>query len=136
MDSIISYVSTANHKLSDFDIIDLLNFTKFNNDTLDITGILMYTEGNFFQVLEGQKNTVEMIFEKIKKDYRHHNIIKMLDKKIIANSFSKFHQQYKVIHDKEDQQKELQQFLEQKRVNNPRYFKSIAYLSHKFIKTT
>lgn len=52
------------------------------NEKKDITGVLLYSERNFFQVIEGEKNYVEELFGKIEKDERHKNVMKIFKKEI------------------------------------------------------
>ncbi len=87
MKYVISYVSTASSELTDSDIRSLFNFVNDFNNKEGITGILIFSNGNFFQILEGEQKIVSLVFEKIKKDIRHHSIIKMLDKEITTSSF-------------------------------------------------
>ncbi len=129
----ISYVSTVNPEVSKIDIANLMDYVKVNNRLLNITGILIYSEGNFLQVLEGTKRDILALFEKIKKDPRHYNIITMLDKEIDDNSFSDYHSSFTVISD-HNGPIELQKFLEKERTSNPVHFKSIEYLTQKFMK--
>ena len=78
----ISYVSTANLDLSDQAINDIMNRTDKFNKSQEITGILLYNERSFFQLLEGEKKTIEDLFERITQDPRHHDIIKFLEKPV------------------------------------------------------
>ncbi len=130
---VISYVSTVHPQVSNYDIAKLMDFIKTNNNILNITGILIYSDGNFFQILEGEKFLIKMLFDKIKKDVRHYNIIKMLDKEIKVNSFSEYNSSFTVISDHYNH-KELQLFLKKERRNNPEHFDSISYLTQKFMK--
>ncbi len=128
----ISYVSTVSSNLSDTDIENLMNYVREHNNLLNITGILLHSDGNFFQVLEGEKEIIKMMFERIKKDARHYNIIKMLDKEISDNSFSAYHSSFTVISGHYGNT-ELQQFLKNEKDYNPEHFKSISYLTQKFM---
>ncbi|MDY8138829.1 BLUF domain-containing protein [Aquimarina sp. 2201CG5-10] len=129
----ISYVSTANRYLLDSEIADLMEFVELYNNTSGITGILIYSDGNFFQVLEGETELVHSLFNKIKCDPRHHNIIKILDDTICESSFTKYHSFFTINQDNRGN-KELQSFLNSEKTNNPDYFKSISYLTKKFMK--
>ncbi len=130
---ILSYVSTVNPDLSTIDINELMEYVKIHNNDIGITGILIYSEGNFFQVLEGEKEIVKMMFERIKKDPRHYNVIKMLDKEIDNYSFSKYHAPFMVI-SSDYNHEEFQKFLKKEKTHNPEHFKSISYLAQKFMK--
>ncbi|MCK8522202.1 BLUF domain-containing protein [Aquimarina sp. D1M17] len=130
---VISYVSTINPQVSDMNVTELMDHVKHRNTDLEITGILIYSEGNFFQVLEGEKDIIHSIFNKIKNDTRHYNIIKILDKEIEDHSFSKYHSSFTVISNHYSH-RELQLFLEQQKKDNPEHFQSISYLTQKFMK--
>ena len=52
----ISYVSTVSPNLTEQEIKEVLKFSQNLNIEFNITGILLYSEENFFQVLEGKKN--------------------------------------------------------------------------------
>ncbi|WP_106793158.1 BLUF domain-containing protein [Aquimarina sp. Aq78] len=130
---IISYVSTVNPNISHSDMTELMDYVRLNNNAIGLMGILIYSEGNFFQILEGEEQVVKMMFEKIRKDYRHHNIIKMLDKEIMGSSFSESRSSFTVISDHYNQS-ELHQFLKKEQENNPEHYKSISYLAQKFMK--
>lgn len=45
-----------------------------NNSARGLTGALLATEGRFVQVLEGQRNDVEAVFDRISADPSHDNI--------------------------------------------------------------
>ena len=78
----ISYVSTASESLTEDLVKNLLTFTEVENNSKNITGILLFSGGNFFQVIEGKKSVILNLFEKIKNDNRHFNIIKIFENKI------------------------------------------------------
>lgn len=130
----ISYVSTASTSLNNSDMAELFEFVKLKNNNLQITGILLYADGNFFQVLEGEKNQIKNIFDKIKQDARHYNVIKIFDREKTTTSFTKYHSSFSVVSDPSNQ-RELQNFLDNEKTHNPENFKSISYLINNIIKT-
>lgn len=65
------YVSTAVAPLRDQDLADLLVQARANNKRRAITGMLLYKDGRFIQLLEGHEEQVESSFERIRKDERH-----------------------------------------------------------------
>lgn len=84
----ISYVSNANPSVSLNDVQDLmLNICEFNN-AHDITGLLLFSGNQFFQFLEGEKGKIMDLFTKIETDPRHHNVIKLIEKKVFIRSYS------------------------------------------------
>jgi hypothetical protein len=72
----------------------LLTKCRLNNASLGITGILLFNEGSFFQVLEGEKNEVESLFEKISKDKRHNKTTKIIMEPIKERSFANWSMGY------------------------------------------
>ena len=83
----ICYISTATNNSKLVDIQNLLDSTAKYNNAHDIRGLLLYGEGNYFQILEGEKKLVEAIFVYIKKDPRHKNIIQVVGKDLNNGAF-------------------------------------------------
>ena len=73
----ITYFSSARRKLSEDELHSILKSARKYNITLGITGMLMYYDGSFVQVLEGNEDAVKKTFERINKDDRHYQIMKM-----------------------------------------------------------
>tara|TARA_B100001750_G_C15373693_1_gene528656 strand:+ start:408 stop:812 length:405 start_codon:yes stop_codon:yes gene_type:complete len=132
MKSVICYVSTANKELSKSDISLLFKTVRQKNDILGVTGILMFSEGNFFQIMEGEHHTINDIFKNIKVDPRHYNVIKILQKPTGNQFFNHYHSGFTTILNHEEKYK-LQSFLNNEKVVNPDSYKSISYLVQKFI---
>jgi hypothetical protein len=72
-----------------------------NNKATDITGMLLYSDGGFIQVLEGEHDAVEATFQKIRMDPRHRNIIVLANGKIAARAFPEWSMGYRRIGSKE-----------------------------------
>ena len=81
------YVSAATKKFSKEELLALLSTFKRNNESKGITGLLLYCEEQFIQVLEGPRSTVEQLFEKIKADTRHKTVLKLFEKPIEKRCF-------------------------------------------------
>lgn len=73
------YASSAKSLLSNDDLMEILEKSRANNSKKDITGILLYHDGNFIQLLEGKKEDVVALYEKIGQDERHRGIIRLMD---------------------------------------------------------
>lgn len=65
------YISAANHDFTEEELENLLRAARENNQSLNITGMLLFHEGSFIQALEGEKASVETLYNKIGKDNRH-----------------------------------------------------------------
>ena len=70
----IIYVSTATERLSPSQLRDLLAVARQRNHSLGLTGLLLYANERFIQVLEGPEPAVRKVFETIQRDVRHKNI--------------------------------------------------------------
>ncbi|MDO9269040.1 MAG: phosphate-starvation-inducible PsiE family protein [Methylobacter sp.] len=70
----LTYASTAITDFSPENLLALLKTCRINNAAKNITGVLLYSHGTFFQVLEGGEAAVAATFEIIKKDKRHKDI--------------------------------------------------------------
>lgn len=83
----IVYLSTARPALSGEDLEGILQSSRRNNALSGLTGLLMYHEGAFFQVLEGAEAEVAACFERIAQDPRHRQIIPMIQTRITTRAF-------------------------------------------------
>lgn len=80
MNYAICYVSTASTALEPYEVVEILDQTEVRNNQIGIRGLLIYSEGNFFEVLEGDEKMIKELFLTIKGDPRHKNIIIIFDK--------------------------------------------------------
>ncbi len=55
-------------------ITSILAASQVNNARMNVTGALMFNTGCFAQVLEGPRDAVENIFERIQQDERHGDV--------------------------------------------------------------
>lgn len=93
----IVYVSTAPFLLSDEELEKLLEISGRKNPPAGITGILLYQDGNFMQLIEGPKAAAEELYEKIQKDPLHHGIITLLRQPLEERSFAKWAMKFRDI---------------------------------------
>jgi hypothetical protein len=82
------YVSTAAHHLSEAEIGHLLDRARERNAKEQVTGVLLYSHGNFMQYLEGPRAGVARVYEHIVADRLHHGIIELVREPIAAREFS------------------------------------------------
>lgn len=68
------YVSTATREMQDEDLRAILESSIRHNTAQAVTGLLLYAEGNFMQVLEGPAAAVEETMGRIRADVRNHDI--------------------------------------------------------------
>jgi Sensors of blue-light using FAD len=65
------YNSAATCVFNNQDLENLLRGARETNAKLDVTGMLLFVDGCFFQVLEGEEDVVDRLAEKIRLDRRH-----------------------------------------------------------------
>lgn len=81
------YLSTAHKLLNQNELLEILNTSRQNNIQQDVTGMLLYAEGTFIQLLEGDSETLKKVYQTIQADPRHHNITKMAQGEIANRLF-------------------------------------------------
>ncbi|WP_127470131.1 BLUF domain-containing protein [Thiomicrorhabdus aquaedulcis] len=54
----------------------------------NITGLLLYKDGSFFQVIEGTAQTVEILYQNIQRDLRHKNVRTLYQKPLMVRNFT------------------------------------------------
>ncbi|HQU70674.1 MAG TPA: BLUF domain-containing protein [Calditrichia bacterium] len=81
------YVSSAKKLLSEEELLTLLEQSRANNEKSGVTGMLLYQDGNFMQVLEGEEAVVKEINAKISADPRHYQVITLLQRNIKKREF-------------------------------------------------
>lgn len=75
-------------------IATILKSARRHNQRLNISGALLFTEGNFAQVLEGSQAAVEEVFEAIECDSRHTKVVMLHFHPIEARSFAHWNMAY------------------------------------------
>jgi hypothetical protein len=91
------YASRAVTDFSKDDIVNLLSKARKKNASLGITGMLLYDNGSFFQILEGEEAVVDQLFSEIADDKRHHQIAKIISEAIPTRQFSDWSMGYAAI---------------------------------------
>jgi len=97
----ICYISDALEHESLNNIEKIYEKAKANNFKNNITGILIYKNQNFLQVLEGDSKTVDSTFAKIAYDARHHNIFKVINTSIEGRIFEDYNFGFTIINNKQ-----------------------------------
>lgn len=70
----IVYSSESVMPMETDELEQILEHARLSNSIHGITGVLVYAEGSFLQILEGDKETVEKLMEKIRRDLRHESV--------------------------------------------------------------
>ena len=83
----IVYTSTATDLIGGAELKEMLKGSVQRNKKAGITGLLLFKDGCFMQVLEGEKPAVQALFAKICRDPRHHKIIPLIQEPIERRQF-------------------------------------------------
>lgn len=93
------YVSSAKGKVDQKVVDSILSVARKVNPGLGITGILLYHGGIFLQLLEGDRDKVTSLYEKIKSDQRHDNVVSLLEAEGNPRIFSEWSMAYRELSD-------------------------------------
>ena len=84
----LGYVSTEAVKFSEEALVALLSEARNANADRDVTGLLLYREGSFYQVLEGSESAVMATFHDIEGDPRHKEVRILFNGETDAREFA------------------------------------------------
>lgn len=84
----LCYISTAVEPMSDESLNDILKTARAVNAQSDITGMLLYKDMSFLQVLEGESSVVKALYKKIEQDQRHTDVFTVFLEKIFTREFA------------------------------------------------
>ena len=68
------YVSRSSEVWDEASLASLLAQSRTRNAAVDVTGLLLYRDDVFMQVLEGEEEAVRMLYRRIAHDPRHHDV--------------------------------------------------------------
>ena len=81
------YASAAAFYPSPDQLEGILSASRRNNQVAGVTGMLLYADGSFFQILEGAPDAVDATFERISLDRRHQNTTLIIREVIERTNF-------------------------------------------------
>jgi hypothetical protein len=88
------YTSAATQKFSSQDLQALLEVSRRNNVRDGITGMLLFEDNTFLQVLEGEEEAVDKTYERIARDPRHAKILLIARFELEQRSFNDWEMGY------------------------------------------
>ena len=71
----IIYISSAPRQMTAPELAALLAQSRRNNAARGLTGLLLYHDGSFLQILEGEEPALSECFDRIARDPRHRQLI-------------------------------------------------------------
>ncbi|MBN2788893.1 MAG: BLUF domain-containing protein [Candidatus Delongbacteria bacterium] len=88
------YASKADNDITENEILEILKFARKNNEEINVTGMLLFDSGSFLQVLEGEEEELNKLFNTISKDKRHMDIVKIVNEAIPERKFKNWSMGY------------------------------------------
>jgi hypothetical protein len=101
MEYCIVYLSSSTDLLSQEELLTILQKSRVNNSSYDITGVLLYFNGSIIQVLEGEEEKVKSLYHLISRDRRHTQIIPLYMQHIPKRSFESWSMGYSTLTSRE-----------------------------------
>lgn len=83
----IVYASVATKPLPEEALRELVTGARAENTRQGVTGLLLYKNGSFLQVLEGEEGKTIRLFEKIRSDKRHEGIVMLSRREVEQRGF-------------------------------------------------
>ena len=84
------YVSSATQLFTKPQLVTLLERARAANQGRGITGMLLYKDGNFIQLIEGARDQVRALYARIAKDERHRGIEVVFEGDVTERLFSEW----------------------------------------------
>ena len=72
----------------------ILTDARTGNEARDVTGALVYVDGVFFQIIEGDKDVVHKLMASIASDSRHHSVKIFYEAEVDARVFESWSMAY------------------------------------------
>lgn len=86
----IAYASAAPEPVGPDLLASLLEISVRNNMRDGLSGVLLYQDQSFFQVLEGEKNAVERCYARILGDARHVGVLRLWSQPVDERVFAQW----------------------------------------------
>ena len=129
------YVSTAVDGLGDDDIESILNVSQSNNDERYITGFLAHNGRHFMQALEGERDEVTEIYDRIVKDGRHFGVAQIIGEPVEKRAFPDWSMNYHRVDDEDGSSTMVLRADESvDALLNPSMPRDLLYLFSKFLR--
>lgn len=86
----LTYASRSSSDITPEQVRDIAEISQKNNVKTGITGALVFSDGIFLQKLEGERQTVNQLYEKILKDERHEETVILDYAEILSRDFTEW----------------------------------------------
>jgi hypothetical protein len=90
----IMYSSQATEPMTVTDLEKILTDARAGNEARNVTGVLVYVDGVFFQVLEGDQAVVRSLMANIASDTRHQSVKVFYEAQVDVRAFESWSMAY------------------------------------------
>lgn len=97
MEHCIVYFSKWKGQFPEEDLATILEQSRLDNRKVGITGVTLYVRGSIIQVLEGEKPTIEALYQRIEVDQHHTSVVEVLNRPISKRLFTDYAMGYQTI---------------------------------------
>jgi hypothetical protein len=84
----LMYASRAAESLGHDELSAIVKKSQTRNVELGVTGVLCFSGGVFLQALEGGRNAVNALYNKITQDRRHHDVVLLIYDEVPERRFA------------------------------------------------
>ena len=97
----IIYASQATSDFSPEKLVELLETSRVNNSEVGLSGMLLYSNQSFLQLLEGDQEPLGEAYERISADERHTNLRLLMREEVPAPMFPDWSMGFEHVDDEE-----------------------------------
>ncbi len=90
----IMYSSQATEPMTVTDLEEILTDARTGNQARNVTGALVYVDGVFFQIIEGDEAVVRNLMASIARDTRHHSVKVFYEAEVDVRAFESWRMAY------------------------------------------
>jgi hypothetical protein len=90
----VIYSSEATPGLAAAELEEMLAESRIRNQVYGITGVLLFVEGAFLQILEGERDDVLGLMERIERDPRHRGVKVFYEQEVDERAFASWSMAY------------------------------------------
>jgi hypothetical protein len=87
----LCYISRATRLMTTDDLSEILASARRNNAAKEISGMLLYKDLSFLQVLEGRRESLAKLYATIRGDERHTKVRILYEQPIQTREFAEWH---------------------------------------------
>lgn len=86
----VIYTSSATRAMRDEDLRAILDTSVRQNAGDEVTGLLLYANGRFMQVVEGPSASIDALMARLERDPRHHTITVLSRTEVTQREFARW----------------------------------------------